>query len=355
MISIKNKNLIKKSYFGVNSYKNINNILNFINPKNILIIHGKKSYYKSKSDSLLSNYFKKYKSHEFSDFSSNPKLKDIKNIIPLLRNVNTIIGIGGGSSIDVSKWAKLEHYKTTNKKIPLIVLPTTSGSGSESTYYIVYYKKNKKISDGEPDITLPDYVICDPTLTMSVPPKIAAASGLDALSQAIESFWNINSTKRSKRYSIKSINILMKYLVSSVINPSIINKTKIMKAANLSGKAINISKTTSCHAISYFISAKYDIPHGHAVALTLGEIIKYNISSNNHPLLKILETNTSEKAKNKINNIIDKIGLERKLSNLNIKKKDLPEIASSVNTERLKNNPISMNYNDILDILYKIY
>lgn len=350
-----NKN-IKKKYFGHGSHINIEKILHEISPKNILVVHGNKSYYNSGVKIITEKYIKKYNYLEFSNFTPNPQLKDMRQLDLTLNKFDTIIGMGGGSVIDVAKFIKLSYYKLTNKKIPLIAIPTTCGSGSEATYYIVYYEGLKKISEGDPSITLPDYSICDPTFIMNIPKNIAAASGMDAIGQAIESFWSKNATDASKRYASIAIKILLKELVQSITNPTKNNKNNIMKAAHYGGQAINISKTTGCHAISYFLTSRYNIPHGHAVALTLAEMIEYNLSKgDNTDLLPVLNSNTIKEAKEKINNMMEEIGLERNLSKLGIKYKDIKIISSHTNSNRLKNNPRQLTEENITNILKKIW
>lgn len=346
-----------KIYIGIDVSKNIKDIIKKIDPSNILIIHGNKSYLQSGAQCQISRYTKKYTCHYFSDFSPNPKIEDIKKMHPLLQDIDLIIGVGGGSVIDVAKYAKLSYYKKTEKIAPLLVVTTTIGNGSEATYFIVYYDGLNKISDGDPNISHPDYYVGDPSFTLTLPHYRTACCSMDILSQSIEALWSKSSTNIARNYAIKSIHISLNEIENSVNNPTLNNRTNMMIAAYLSGKAIDISKTTACHAIAYFMTAKYNIPHGHAVALTLPEIIEYNFESidNKNQFLSSLNCSNLQEVKNNINSLMDDIKLERKLSHLGIQRDDLDTIASSVNMDRLKNNPREMTKKDVLTILTSIF
>jgi alcohol dehydrogenase class IV len=363
----------QQEYFGFNSIENLKNILIKEKSKNILLVTGKKSFELSGAKNYLRSLLKDYNVYEFNDFKSNPDIDDINKGCVFFndKKIDIIIGVGGGSSIDVAKAIKLFYYNDSNKKIPLIAIPTTSGSGSEATYFIVYYDKKEKQSKGIPEVTLPDYTICDPQLTMSLPKKIAASTGMDAMTQAIESYWSTNSTEESKEFAKKAIFFLINNLENAVNNSSKESKEKVMKAANLAGKAINITKTTACHSISYPLTSYFNIPHGHAAALTLGEMLIYNfnvtekdcldkrgvkyVKKTINELIDLIRENDSYKVKNKIQNLMENIGLETRLSQLGLKETDMDIIIQKgFNLQRVKSNPRLLNEENLKGILKNI-
>ncbi len=363
----------QEEYFGFGSIKNLRNILIKENSKNIFLVTGRNSFEKCRAKFFLADLLKKYNVTQFNDFTSNPDIHDMNKGYKTFsnRDIDTIIGIGGGSVIDVSKFIKLSAYNN-DIKIPLIAIPTTAGSGSESTYFIVYYNKKEKQSKGIEEATLPDYLISDPQFTLSLPKKITASTGIDALCQAIESYWSINSTEESKRLARKSIKLLLKNLETAVNNPSNESRKNMMNAANLAGKAINITKTTACHSISYPITSYFNIPHGHAVSLTLGEMLIYNSQLNENDcldkrgegyvkktikeILGIFKCNSALQTKDKINDLMDNIGLETKLSVLGLEKQDLNIILKNgFAPERVKDNPRLLTEEQLNKILNKIY
>ena len=149
-------------------------------------------------------------------------------------------------------------------------IPTTAGTGSEATHFAVIYVDGKKKSIASQQL-LPDVVILDPQLTDNMPAYVSACSGFDALSQAIESYWSRAATPLSQLYAAMAIEVLLVELPQAVNSNSRLARDKMQMAANWAGKAINISKTTAPHAMSYVITQEFGIPHGHAVALTLGK------------------------------------------------------------------------------------
>ena len=134
---------------------------------------------------------------------------------------------------------------------------------------------------------LPDIAILDPQLSSTLPPRQTAISGIDALSQAIESFWSVHATDNSRLLAKEAIVTLIEYLPQGVHAPTLQIREKLLWASHLSGQAINMTRTTGPHALSYFLSAHYKILHGQAVALFLPVFFLYNSSVNesncNHP------------------------------------------------------------------------
>ena len=371
----------QKEYFGFGSIKNLKNILKEENPKKIFLVTGKKSYEKSGIKDHILQYLQIYDFVHFDNFSAIPLLDDVKKGILAFRNekCDLVIAIGGGSVIDFAKLTNIlasqdnnqmdyvKHIKEIKKSgKPLVVIPTTSGSGSEATHFAVVYVKEKKFSVTSSYI-LPKYSIVDPEFTKSLPPKITAISGIDALCQAIESYWSINSTPLSRSFSKESIILILHNLLIAVRNPTEETRLSMARASNLAGKAINLTKTTAPHAISYPLTYFFGIPHGHAVSLTLGDFFVFNSridksnatilnKVNDYPgifseLLDILGVTDSLSAKQKITKLMLDLDLETKLSMFNITNKDIPLILNNVNMERLDNNPRRISKKELQTIL----
>lgn len=285
----------------------------------------------------------------FSSFTANPKYEEIVGGICFFKknNCDGLISFGGGSCIDVAKSIKLylncdfESDVSTFKQhslcslVPHICIPTTSGTGSESTKHAVCYYNGKKQSICNAAI-LPNYVILCPNLIVSAPQYQKICTSLDALCQCIESTWAKGGNKISRKYAYEGIKIFIT-CYKGYLNGELSAIEKMQKVANLSGKAINIGKTTAAHALSYKISSIYNIPHGHAVAMCMNAL--FNVLSFNFDfaLKKVFDDYISE---SKINlRIIDK--------NAN---KNIKQLAENVNTERLSNFPFAIKNKDIVDI-----
>jgi alcohol dehydrogenase class IV len=372
-------------YLGYDSYKKLYSILEELSPKKIFLVTGKKSYFLSGAKKLLSKFIDKYDYIRFYDFEINPKFEAIKRGIDLFNKekCDFVIGIGGGSVMDIAKSISLlatqkgdlkEFIKgkvlLKKREIFSIMIPTTAGTGSESTHFSVIYINKTKYSLVHNSL-LPDYAVLDPIFTENLPPYITACTSMDALCQGIESFWSTNSTEESRTYSKQVIELVMSYIVKNVNNPNTISREKMLIASNLAGKAINIAKTTAAHAVSYPITFYFNVPHGHAVALTLPYFIEFNnnvslenlqdnrgiefIKDRMSELFTILKVKTADEAKDKIINIMKGMGLETNLAKLGISKNNVDIIIKNgFNPQRMKNNPRFVDEKDLRNLLGKI-
>ena len=315
----------------------------------------------------------------FSDYSSNPVYEDVCKGIDLFQitKCDTILAVGGGSSIDVAKCIKLycqmsrsklyleQDYKDTG--IKLIAIPTTAGTGSESTRYAVIYYEGQKQSVTH-DSIIPNVSILEPKVLKTLPLYQKKCTMLDALSQGIESWWSVNSTEESYEYSRKAIELIManwrKYIFESDDEAA----ANIMLAANYGGRAINITQTTAAHAMSYKITSLYGLPHGHAVAVCLPEIWTYMV---NH-MDQCLDPRGSEYLKGIFLDISKAMGCENPKEAIGTfrqmmlelemahptaepghRTSDIELLSTSVNPVRLKNNPIELN-EETIHSLYEV-
>ena len=279
---------------GIGSLSRLSDIRAEFNAKTILLVTGKASYKQSGAKSMVEAALRGDTIVRFSDFDVNPKIEDAERGVALAieAGIDLIVGVGGGSVMDMAKLIKA-FYKAPEKSkelakgeiamidpgIPMILIPTTAGSGSEATHFAVVYIGLDKYSLAS-QYLLPDGVILDGSLIASASQYQMACNGLDALAQAIESAWAAGSTEQSREYSFRAVSLCAKYLRES-LGSDASNDTfqGMMEASNLAGKAINISKTTSAHAWSYAITSHHGIPHGHAVWLTLPSIFEIHATA----------------------------------------------------------------------------
>jgi len=375
----------QQEYLGYNSIKKLKLILRKHSPKKIFLVTGKASYEKSGAKKIIESILKKHNYVRFFDFEENPKIEDIRKGLVIFNknNCDFVIAVGGGSVMDIAKSinsfaandGKPKDCLTDKKRISkkgktLVAIPTTSGSGSEATRFaVIYIDKTKYSLDN--GFILPDYAIVDPQFIMNLPNGITASAGMDALSQGIESYWSINSNNESKKYAGQAIKLAIKNLANAVKDNKS-SRIAMAKAAHLAGKAINITKTTACHAISYPITSYFNVPHGHAVALTIPSILVYNSNVTEEDLLdkrgaiyvkktiieivKLLGASSVDGAIIKINNLMKQIGLTTKLSELGIKTDEDIEtiIKNGFNPGRVNNNPRRLTKEALMSILINI-
>ena len=322
---------------------------------------------------------------KFSDFTPNPLYDQVCKGIALLQasNCDAILAVGGGSAIDVAKCIKLAvlaqeghaaiipplvntRVACDGTKLPLIAIPTTAGTGSESTHNAVMYYEGAKQTVTNDGI-LPDYAILEPSVLKTLPLYQKKCTMMDALCQGIESWWSVNSTEESYEYSRKCIELIManwsKYIFEEDDDAAI----QMMLAANYGGRAINITATTAAHAMSYKITSMYKLPHGHAVAVCLPEIWAYMIDHMDqcidtrgceylesifHDIAASMDCSTPAQAINRFRQMMDAMDMNSPVSDQT--DLDLQVLSSSVNPVRLKNNPIQLDSETIRSLYRKI-
>lgn len=321
----------------------------------------------------------------FSDFTPNPVYEDVCKGIDLFQitKCDCILAVGGGSAIDVAKCIKLavlakegyaaiipplvsQQLPIDGTKIPLITIPTTAGTGSESTHNAVMYYEGAKqtvTNDG----VLPDYAVLEPSVLKTLPLYQKKCTMMDALCQGIESWWSVNSTEESYEFSRKTVELIMVNWRKYIFENDDEAAAQIMVAANYGGRAINITATTAAHAMSYKITSLYKLPHGHAVAVCLPEIWEYMIGH----MAKCIDSRGQEYLSSIFNDIANSMGCDspdiaialfrEMMAYMEIKnpvgmlrEKELEELSRSVNPIRLKNNPVELDFPTIHSIYKKI-
>ena len=287
-------------------------------------------------------------------------------------NCDSIIAIGGGSCIDVAKGIKLfipmqgkDYLNQELKDVDLefLALPTTAGTGSESTRFSVFYYKNEKQSFSHETI-IPNACILNSDFLNDLSEYQKKATLLDAFCQAIESYWSVNSIEESKKYAKVAIKLFLDNY-KGYINNNVNTYSNIMLASNLAGRAINITQTTAPHAMSYKLTTLYNITHGNAVSLSLPKVLEYIINNldkaqdvrgkeylNNTliELTNIFKVDNKFELFKEIERIIKDFDLKVPIA----KKEDIDILASSVDIARLKNNPVVLSREEVKKIYKKI-
>ena len=311
----------------------------------------------------------------FSDFSSNPLYESVVSGINLFcqGEYDLIAAVGGGSAIDVAKCIKLffdmDHSKNYLQQtiipndIKLLAIPTTAGTGSEATQFAVIYYKGEKQSVTN-DSCIPDAVVMDPSVLKTLPIYQRKSTAMDALCHGIESFWSIYSTNESMEYSQKAIKKILANL-DGYLKGDYEAGREMLFASHLAGKAINIAQTTAGHAMCYKLTSMYGIAHGHGAALCVREIWPYMIanidkcvdprgkeylSSMFYKLAVIMGYDSAKTGAEGFQKIFGKLELEIPKYN----DRTLEILARSVNSIRLKNNPVSLSMDAIFELYSRI-
>jgi len=372
-------------YAGADCLEQLPAVLERYGARDVFLVVGTNSYNASGAEAALTPMLASHPVTTFAEFRKNTQFADVETGVERFRESggDVVIAVGGGSVIDMAKLINGLAAQPHDKREyilgkrhleqpikPLIVIPTTAGSGSEATHFAVVYMDDKKYSLAH-DMLLPNVVLLDSQLSMSMPLHVTASTGMDALCQAIESYWSVHACSESRAYAAEAIPLVLDHLEKAVRDPDAEARFAMARAANLAGKAINITKTTACHAMSYALTSHWNVPHGHAVALTLGEMYVYISEVNDKDVLDprgvdhvrqtITELNallgcpSADQARNRIDELMKAIGLETRLSELGIAAADdIDDIVESVNPERLRNNPRQLSEPSARAILERI-
>lgn len=317
----------------------------------------------------VKDFFAQYPHVEFSGFTPNPLYEQVCDGVTLFNaeGCEQIVAIGGGSTIDVAKCIKLFskmdptvnylRQEALDSGIPLIAVPTTAGTGSESTRHAVIYFEGNKQSISHVSI-VPNYAILEPSLLKTLPIYQKKCTMLDALCQAIESWWSVNSTEESKEYSQRAICAITENWEAYIFQNADRAASKIMEAANYAGRAINITATTAAHAMSYKVTSMYHLPHGHAVAVCMPEVWSYLLKHTSD----CIDPRGCAYFEQTLDQISERIRLDQFMAMLNQldmkypetadKMTDVEVLANSVNPVRLKNNPVALS-TEILREMYE--
>lgn len=350
----------------------------------VLLVCGKQSFEKSGAVRILEPLARLSRVERWSEFEPNTAAGDVNEGLKVLEatDPDVVIGIGGGSTMDLAKLISgfdgtadakaLESAITSGRRIEerrraLILVPTTSGSGSEATHFSTVYVGHEKYSISGEGLR-PDVVILDPELSMSAPPYQRATSGIDAVAQAIESLWAAAATPASRRLARRALRHLLPNIEAFVHDASGKNASAMSAGSHLAGRAIDISRTTAAHALSYSMTQRYGVSHGHAVALTLGAFLEAHadvapaklqpgVDPCQHEevmkdILGRLGAETGTDARHRFQDLMARLDLANDLAAVGI---DSPErraqVAASVNPERLGNNPVAFDEKELSALL----
>lgn len=314
-----------------------------------------------------------------SGFSSDPTVDDLRGCLTALsgRKVERLVCVGGGSTIDMGKalCAMLgmeggapesydglceaiqnKRYVRADRGIELIAFPTTAGTGSEVTPWATIWdlRGDRKLSVDMPALT-PDLAAVVPGFTTHMPARLTLSTGLDALAQAMESFWSRARDPLCQALALEGIRRIRTHLPAALSRPGEMGHREGMcLGALLSGLAFSRTRTTACHSISYPITIRHGVEHGLAVAVTLEEVARidrsavpeieriYDIFGGPQGLHRWLEE-TSRPIQ------------PLRLSAMGITAQDLPALVDGAFTQgRMDNNPVPLGREDVEGILRRV-
>lgn len=260
--------------------------------RHVYLVTGRTSFKLSGAEKTLKPYFEGIQT--LTHFDGVPKNPHVESVETAAQLVNTsrpdlIIAIGGGSAMDLAKALALrlssgrsaaeclnpEVAKST-LALPLIAIPTTTGTGSEVTRFAVIYQGKTKHSISSPSL-LPRHALLVPEFTLAQPAAVRKAAAFDALTQACESYWARSANEDSKTHAMEAIKLLTPRLKNGLEHFSLADAEDVQLGAHLAGKAIDCTRTTAPHALSYALTMDYGVDHGHAVGVLFPKVWRLHL------------------------------------------------------------------------------
>lgn len=360
-------------------------LIEAIDARSIVLFAGGRAFESSGASAALDRALVGREVFFIRDISANPDVDAVNAAIAQYRDASPglSIAVGGGSVLDLAKVVNVVaphtqdarpylvgHQQFLPSPVPLVAIPTTAGSGSEVTRYAVVTVEGEKIPFGDPAL-IPQHVILDPLLTHSLPPHVTASTGLDALAQAMESMWSIHSDGTSREVAVRALGLAWRNLEAAVHRPDAASRAAMFEAAHLSGLAIDRSPTSAPHALSLYLTTSYGVPHGHAVALTLGAALEFNSSVSVldvvdqrgvahvkavlSDIVNVLGGRDPHHSRVMLYDMIDAVGLEPTLKGVGAGSREARDsIASCVHPVRLANNPRGFGTNALRTMIETI-
>ncbi len=317
----------------------------------------------------------------YGDVSPEPRIEHADKAGELAKGCAFVVGVGGGSSMDVAKGAsvlalnpgKARDYigvgKVPQKGIPIVAIPTTAGTGSEVTPTAVFIFDERKKGGINTPFIIPDLAILDPELTVSLPPSLTASTGMDALTHALESYVAKVSNPMSEMFSVEALKLISSNLRVAYADPENLDAREgMMLGSLLAGIALAHAGVGACHSISYPLSSFYGIGHGLANAVLIPHVSFYNaiaVPQKYALVASILGEDVegmplreaSFAVYDALLKLLYDLNLPVNLYSLGVAEEDLPRIAASaLEVDRpLANNPRKIGYDEIYNILIETY
>jgi len=376
------KFLAPEFIIGSNSIELIDRYSNNLDAKKVMIVSDEgvvKAGWVDRVERKLKKA--KIKCAVFSSVTPNPKDTEVMEGAEFYRNekCDLIVSVGGGSPMDCAKGIGIVLSDNDNilafegvDKIkipppPLICIPTTAGTGSEVSQFSIINAVNRKVKIAIISKTIvPDVGLVDPETTLTMPPELTAATGMDALVHSVEAYVSNASSPITDLHALKSIELVAENLVKSVKTNKRMYRDNMMLASLLAGLAFSNASLGLVHSMAHSLGGYFNLAHGECNALLLEAVIDFNFDAEPERFYKILELLTKKKISPKDNvksilietlhNMRREIGMDYSLSSLGLKKSDVPTLAEkAMNDPCHATNPKTVSYKDIVSCYEKAF
>lgn len=357
-----------KIYFGNDKVKDLPQIIDSFGFERGVLVCSNTLKNNGVADEIMKNCANRIVD-VFHDIRPNPTTDNVNDCVKVLRQSKAqfAVALGGGSPMDCCKAAcaialgddVIESYHTggkavdKNEVIPMIAVATTSGTGSEITNISVLTDLNKNVKSTMNDpLMYPVAAIVDPKLTLTVPPKVTASTGLDVLAHALESFWSVLHQPICESCSVHATRLVFEYLYKAFTEPDNLEaREKMAEASIIAGVAFSNPRTAGSHACSFPLTNLYGVPHGEACAMTLDYFTRFNAEAEGgrlHRFARDCGFEDAYKMADAITELKKKMGMAMTLTEIGAGTDEGIETLTRMSmTPLLERNIIPLSYDDI--------
>jgi 1,3-propanediol dehydrogenase/alcohol dehydrogenase len=369
-----------KIIYGTNSIDNLSEHLKLLGQKPLLVIGSgsvkRNGTYERITEQIPYDYV------VFENVYSDPDVESVEAGVKEygINKCDYVIAVGGGSVLDaakaiallVSNGGKITDYEFSAPKQkcpPIVAIPTTAGTGSEVTKFTIITdnQTKKKMAIGH-EYMMPTIAVLDPTLTLTTPACVTAATGMDALTHAIEAYISDKRNFISDIFALKAIKLITQNIQIATYNPTnLLARENMLYGQMLAGLAFNNSSVALVHAMSRPLGAYYGIAHGEANAMLLTTVLEFNkvvcferykeiAEYLNIPIQNKTDYEIADEFVSYITNIYESLPLRKKLTEFGVKEKDIPLMANTAyENGSAKVNPRKPLYDEVVNIYKTIH
>lgn len=315
----------------------------------------------------------------YTDVEPEPSMESLTPCLTLVKqnNFDVLVGLGGGSSIDTTKAVSIlatnggnisDYFgigKIGKPGLPTIMIPTTAGTGAEITQNAIFTDRENQLKKGVVSpYLLPKVAIIDAELTIGLPPSITAATGMDALTHAIESYTALKATPHTDIYALEAIKLIAVSLRKAVWCGSDIDaREKMALGSCLAGVSLANAGVGAVHAMAYPLGGQFHVPHGVANALLLPYVLEYNVVADVHKFAKVAEAmgedisglsvrKAAERATESVRQLSIDVGIPQNMRQVGVTQESIDGMskAAAANDRLMGNNIRKLSEQDVKQI-----
>ena len=319
----------------------------------------------------------------FTQVEPNPSVETVHAAHDMFRRsrASFVVAVGGGSAMDVGKVVAVlaahggtaPDYEGIGKVpgpgVPVVAIPTTAGTGSEVTVFAVITDRQRKfkMTVGSPHI-VPQVGLCDPELTLSMPQPLTAATGMDALTHAIECYVNTVHNPIAKTLAAEAMRLIGRSLRPAYANGKDVGaRTAMLLASTMAAMAFARTRLGNVHAMSHPLGAHFDVPHGVANAILLPYVMAWNLIACYDTYPRVAEAlgeriaglshrEAAEAAVAAVRRLSHDVGIPERLRDVGVTREGIPRMAEdAMKSGNILVNPRATNYNDIVALFETAY